>query len=52
MPFALVTNHWVHKDQSIPSHKRELLAGRDTKKHKGMGSTLSTKYSTADHKKK
>ena len=52
MPFALLTRHWVHEDQSIPKNKRSLLSRRDTSKHKVMGSTLSTTYSNGDHKTK
>ncbi|PIL30030.1 hypothetical protein GSI_07942 [Ganoderma sinense ZZ0214-1] len=52
VPFALVTRHWVHEDQSIPSHRRSLLFRRDASKHKVMGSTLSTSYHNGDHKTK
>ncbi len=52
VPFALVTRHWVHDDQSIPSHKRALLDRRDASKHKVMGSTLSTAFVNGDHKSK
>ena len=52
MPFALVTRHWVHQNQSIPASKRSLLARRDGSNPKVMGATLSTAFANGDHNSK
>ncbi|PIL30026.1 hypothetical protein GSI_07938 [Ganoderma sinense ZZ0214-1] len=52
VPFALVTRHWVHQDQSIPANKRALLTRRDGSKPKVMGTTLSTAFAKGDHNSK
>ncbi|KAM5542321.1 hypothetical protein V8D89_004194 [Ganoderma adspersum] len=52
VPFALVTRHWVHEDQSIPADKRSLLTRRDGSNPKVMGATLSTTFANGDHNSK
>nr|VWP02189.1 Nucleosome assembly protein 1 [Ganoderma boninense] len=52
VPFALVTRHWVHQNQSIPANKRSLLIRRDGSTPKVMGTTLSTAFAKGDHASK
>ncbi|KAI1787663.1 hypothetical protein LXA43DRAFT_703234 [Ganoderma leucocontextum] len=49
VPFALVTRHWVHANQSIPANKRSLLTRRDGSTPKVMGTTLSTAFANGNH---
>ena len=51
MAFAFVKNVWDHDDQSIPGHKRYLLAYRDSTSSGPIvkGITLSTNYTELNH---
>ena len=51
MAFAFVKNVWDHDDQSIPAHKRHLLAYGDSTSLGSIvkGITLSTNYTELNH---